>query len=130
MIKVPYANVVGCIMYALVLTRPDLAYVLSLVSRYMATPGKEHWNAVKWILRYLKGTLGLGLQYGRSGGINDGLYGYVDSDFAGVNNRRRSLTGYMFMLNGCLINWKTSVQHIVALSTTETEYNAATEAVK
>ena len=130
MLKILYANVVGCMMYSMVLTKPNLAYVLSLVSKYMAILGKEHWNTVKWILRYLKGTLGLELQYRRTGGRNDGLCGYVDSDFAGDNDIRRSLTSYMFMLNGCLINWKASLQHIVALSTKEAEYTAATEVVK
>ncbi|KAH9684870.1 Integrase catalytic domain-containing protein [Citrus sinensis] len=93
MTKVPYANVVGCMMYAIVLTRPDLAHSLSVVSRFMATPGKEHCKAVKWVLRYLKGTQEYGLVYGRSAG-------------------------------------KASLQHVVALSTTEAEYTAATEAVK
>ncbi|KAH9650187.1 hypothetical protein KPL70_026271 [Citrus sinensis] len=128
--KFPYANAVGCMMYAMVLTRPDISYALSIVSRYMATPRKEHWQAVKWILRYPSGTDRIGLLYGRSEGRCDGLWGYVDSDFAGDNDRRRSLIGYLFMLNGCIISWKASLQHVVALSTTEAEYTAATEAVK
>ncbi|KAH9782190.1 Integrase catalytic domain-containing protein [Citrus sinensis] len=128
--KFPYANAVGCMMYAMVLTRPDISYALSIVSRYMATPGKEHWQAVKWILRYLSGTDRIGLLYGRSEGRCGGLWGYVDSDFTGDNDRGRSLTGYLFMLNGCIISWKASLQHVVALSTTEAEYTATTEAVK
>ena len=59
-----------------------------------------------------------------------GLWGYVDSDYAGDLDRRRSLTGNMFMLNGCLISWKASLQHAVALSTTQAEYTTASEAVK
>lgn len=54
--KVPYANATGCLMYAMVCTRPDIAQAISVVSRYMANPGKQHWDAVKWILRYLKGS--------------------------------------------------------------------------
>ncbi|KAH9800560.1 hypothetical protein KPL71_000707 [Citrus sinensis] len=119
MTKVPYANAVGCMMYAMVLTKPNLAHVLSVVSRFMATPGKEHWKAVKWVLRYLKGTQQYGLVYGKSAGKVAGLYGYVDSDYAGDLDRKRSLTGYMFFLDGCLVNWKASLQHVVALSTTE-----------
>ena len=130
MTKVPYANAVGCMMYAIVLTRPDLAHALSVVSMFMATPGKDHWKAVKWVLGYLKGTQEYGLVYGKSVGKVAGLCGYVDSDYAGDLDRRRSLTGYMFFLDGCLVNWKASLQHIVALSTTEAEYTAATEAVK
>ena len=58
-------NVVGCLMYAMVLIRPDISHVVSVVSRYMATPGNEHWKAVKWIMRYLSGTLSCGLVYGK-----------------------------------------------------------------
>ena len=57
MSKVPYASVVGSLMYAMVCTRPDIAHAVGVVSRYMSHPGIEHWNAVKWILRYLRGTL-------------------------------------------------------------------------
>ena len=64
MTKFPYSSVVGCLMYAMVLTRPDLSHAVSVVSRYMANPGKEHWKAVVWILRYLAGTADYGLIYG------------------------------------------------------------------
>ena len=64
MIKIPYASAVGCLMYAMVLTRPDITHAVSVVSRYMSNPGKEHWKAVRWILRYLRGTSGHGLIYG------------------------------------------------------------------
>ncbi|KAH9668238.1 hypothetical protein KPL70_021339 [Citrus sinensis] len=130
MMSVPYANAVGCLMYAMVLTRPDIAHAVSVISRYMASPGMEHWKAVKWVLRYLNGTLKKGLVYGRTRENEDSLWGYVDSDYAGDLDRRRSLTGYVFMLNGCVVNWKSALQRVVALSTTEAEYTAATEAVK
>ncbi|KAH9782310.1 hypothetical protein KPL71_008845 [Citrus sinensis] len=109
---------------------PDISHAVSVVSRYMASPGKEHWKGVKWILRYLKGTLNVGLVYGKNSGTEEGLWGYVDSDYAGDLERKRSLTGYLFMLNGCLINWKANLQHVVALSTTEAEFTTATEAAK
>ena len=130
MAKFPYAIAIRCMMYAMVLTRPDVSYALSIASRYMAMPGKEHWQAVKWILRYLHGTEKHGLLYGRSEGRSGELWGYVNSDFARDNDIRRSLTGYLFMLNRCIISWKASLQHVVALSTTEAKYTAATEAVK
>jgi hypothetical protein len=57
MSKVPYASAVGCLMYAMVCTMPNLAHAVSTVSKYMANPGREHWNAMKWIFRYLKGTM-------------------------------------------------------------------------
>ncbi|KAH9646639.1 hypothetical protein KPL70_024932 [Citrus sinensis] len=130
MINIPYASAVGCLMYAMVLTRPDLSYAVSVVSRYMANPGKEHWRAVKWILRYLNGTATYGLMYGGPRQDDSQIVGYVDSDYAGNLDRRRSLTGYLFTLNNCTVNWKAQLQSVVALSTTEAEYTAAAEAVK
>lgn len=127
MAKVPYASAVGSLMYAMVCSRPDLSHALSVVSRYMANPGKEHWNAVQWIFRYLRGTSDACLQFGSSG---EGLVGYVDSDYAGDLDKRRSLTGYVFTIGGCAVSWKASLQTTVALSTTEAEYMAISEACK
>ena len=59
--KTPYASAVGSLMYAMVYTRPDIAHVVGVVCRYMANPGRQHWEAVKWIIRYLKGTSGKSL---------------------------------------------------------------------
>nr|ABA91380.1 retrotransposon protein, putative, Ty1-copia subclass [Oryza sativa Japonica Group] len=127
MSRVPYSSVVGSLMYAMVCSRPDLSHALSVVSRYMANPGKEHWKAVQWIFRYLCGTSSACLQFGRS---RDGLVGYVDSDFAGDLDRRRSLAGYVFTIGGCAVSWKANLQATVALSTTEAEYMAISEACK
>jgi len=63
MTRVPYASTVGSLMYAIVCTRPDLSQVISMVSRYMHDPGRGHWEAVKWILRYIKGTIDIGLVF-------------------------------------------------------------------
>ncbi|KAG8481484.1 hypothetical protein CXB51_026330 [Gossypium anomalum] len=127
MSHVPYSSAVGSLMYVMVCSRPDLSYAVSAVSRYMANPGKEHWKAVQWILRYLRGTTDVCLQFGRT---EDGVIGYVDADFAGDLDRRRSLTGYVFTIGGCAISWKATLQTTVALSTTEAEYMAITEACK
>ena len=109
--KFPYSSVVGCLMYAMVLTRPDLSHshAVSVVSRYMANPGKDHWRAVVWILRYLAGTTGYGLIYGAEKYVEVSMEGYVDANYAGDLDKRRSLTGFLFMLNGCTINWKASL---------------------
>ncbi|KAL4384756.1 hypothetical protein GQ457_15G014670 [Hibiscus cannabinus] len=129
MAKVPYASVVGCLMYAMVCTRPDLAHVVGHVCKYMSKPGRRHWEAVKWIFRYLKGTVGHGIVFGSQ--QHDPLVvGYVDSDYAGDLDDRRSTTGYVFTLGGGPICWKSTVQPIVALSTTEAEYMAVAEAAK
>uniref|UniRef100_A0A2N9GJC7 Integrase catalytic domain-containing protein n=1 Tax=Fagus sylvatica TaxID=28930 RepID=A0A2N9GJC7_FAGSY len=120
---------VGCLMYAMVCTRPDLAHAVSTVSRYMANPGREHWNAVKWIFRYLKGTAEHGILFSRQPGTNS-VVGYVDADYAGEVDDRRSTTGYVFTLSGGPICWKSTLQSIVAMSTTEAEYMAVAEAAK
>ncbi|GKC60480.1 retrotransposon protein, putative, ty1-copia subclass [Tanacetum coccineum] len=120
----------GSLMYLMVCTRPDIAYVVSIVSRYLANPGKNHWEAVKWILKYLKGTADVGLVYGRDQGKHVDVDGFVDADYAKDPDKGRSITGYVFMVHGCVVSWKATLQHVVALSTTEAEYMALTEAVK
>ncbi|KAG8496044.1 hypothetical protein CXB51_009475 [Gossypium anomalum] len=127
MSHVPYSSAVGSLMYATVCSRPDLSYAVSAVSRYMVNPDKEHWKVVRWILRYLRGTTDVCLQFGRT---KDGIIGYVDADFAGDLDRRRFLAGYVFIIGGCAISWKATLQTTVALSATEAEYMAITEACK
>ncbi|KAH9754233.1 hypothetical protein KPL71_015385 [Citrus sinensis] len=130
MLKTPYASSVGCLMYAMVLTRLDLSDAVSMVSRFMSNPEKEHWRAVKWILRYLRGTTSYGLLYGGERANYNLVEGSVDSDYTGDLDNRRSLTCFLFTLNSCTISWKASLQSVVALSTTEAEYTAAAEAFK
>ncbi|PHU02409.1 Retrovirus-related Pol polyprotein from transposon TNT 1-94 [Capsicum chinense] len=126
MSRVPYSSAVGSLMYAMVYSQSDLSYVVSAVSRYMVNPGKEHWKAVQRIFRYLHGSANVYLQFGQN---RDGLIGYVDSGFAGDHDKR-SLAGYVFTIGGCAISWKATLQTTVALSTTEAEYMAITEAFK
>ncbi|RVW73464.1 Retrovirus-related Pol polyprotein from transposon TNT 1-94 [Vitis vinifera] len=127
MSKVPYASAIGSLMYAMVCTRPDIAHAVGVVSRFMSRPGKQHWEAVKWILRYLKGSLDTCLCFT---GASLKLQGYVDADFAGDIDSRKSTTGFVFTLGGTAISWTSNLQKIVTLSTTEAEYVAATEAGK
>ncbi|KAH9678410.1 hypothetical protein KPL71_025698 [Citrus sinensis] len=130
MARIPYSSAVGSLMYAMVLTRPDISHAVSVVSRFMANPGYEHWRAVQWIMRNLKGTMEFGLLYGGLKQEGHKLVGYVDSDFAGDLDKMRSQTGFIFTLGGCTVNWKATLQSVVALSTTEAEYTAAAEAFK
>lgn len=127
MSRVPYASAVGSLMFAMICTRPDIAQAVGAVSRYMANPGKEHWNTIKRILRYIKGTSDAALCYG---GSEFTVKGYVDSDFAGDLDKRKSTTGYVFTLAGGAVSWVSKLQTVVALSTTEAEYMAATQACK
>ncbi|GJY59129.1 retrovirus-related pol polyprotein from transposon TNT 1-94 [Tanacetum coccineum] len=97
----------------------------------LANPGKKpSGEAVKWILKYLKGTADVGLVYGRDQGKHVDVDGFVDADYAKDPDKGRSITGYVFMVHGCVVSWKATLQHVVALSTTEAEYMALTEAVK
>ncbi|KAL0418133.1 UNVERIFIED_CONTAM: Retrovirus-related Pol polyprotein from transposon TNT 1-94 [Sesamum radiatum] len=126
--KVPYSNAIGSVMYLMVCTRPDIAYAVSCLSRYMSNAGPPHWEALKWLLRYLSGSANTGIKFSRSSkGVN--LVGYVDSNYANDRDSRKSTTSYIFTLCGSCISWK-SQQNIVALSTTEAEYIATTEAFK
>lgn len=127
MSRVPYASAVGSLMFAMICTRPDIAQAVGVVSRFMANPGGEHWNTVKRILRYIRGTSDAALCYG---GSEFTVKGYVDSDFAGDLNKSKSTTGYVFTLAGGAVSWVSKLQTVVALSTTEAEYMAATQACK
>nr|KYP31853.1 Retrovirus-related Pol polyprotein from transposon TNT 1-94 [Cajanus cajan] len=127
MSKVPYSSAVGSLMYAMVCTRPDIAYAVGVVSRFLSNPGKEHWNAVKWILRYLKGTAKSCLCFGNG---NLMLTGYSDADMAGDVDSRKSTSGYLITFAGGAISWQSRLQKCIALSTTEAEFIAITEGCK
>lgn len=112
-------------------SRLDIAHGVSLVSRYISKPGRIHWQAIKWLLRYLKGSTNVGLVYKKVGNQGDIVVGYFDSDYAADLDKKRSLIGYIFTFGGnIVISWKSSLQHIVALSTIEAEYVALMEAIK
>jgi len=117
-------------MYAMVCTRPDLSHAISVVNRYMHNPGKDHWEAVKRILRYVKSTVNKGLVFDRNKAGTCDVTGFVDSDYAGDFDKRRSIFGYIFTMCAGAIFWKASLQSIAALSTIEAEYVAATEGLK
>lgn len=117
-----YKQMVGSLMY-LTATRPDLMYSVCLISRYMEKPTEMHLQAVKKILRYLKGTMELGIRYRRGG--EGSLVGFADSDYAGDVDDRKSTSGYVFMLGTGAVSWSSKKQPVVTLSTTEAEFIAA-----
>uniref|UniRef100_A0A2N9J8U9 Integrase catalytic domain-containing protein n=1 Tax=Fagus sylvatica TaxID=28930 RepID=A0A2N9J8U9_FAGSY len=127
MASIPYSSAVGSLMYAMVCTRPDIAHAVGVVSRFMVNPGKEHWEAVKWIFRYLRGSSKSCLSFGSSKPV---LEGYTDADMAGDLDGRKSTSGFLFTFAGGAVSWQSKLQKCVALSTTEAEYIAATEAGK
>jgi hypothetical protein len=97
MMKVSYASAVGSLMYAMVCTRPDIGYAVGVMSRFISNPGKEHWNAVKWILRYLKGTSNMCLRFSFGKAQLDGL---TDSDMSADVDTSRSTSGYVITYAG------------------------------
>ena len=114
-------------MYAMVCTRLDISHVIGVVSRFLANPGKAHWEAVKWIFRYLKGTSKVCLSFG---GLEPSLESYIDSYMAGDLDCRKSTSGYLFTFAGGAISWQSKLQKCVSLSTTEVEYITTTKAGK
>ncbi|KAL0411156.1 UNVERIFIED_CONTAM: Retrovirus-related Pol polyprotein from transposon TNT 1-94 [Sesamum latifolium] len=127
MSNIPYASAVGSIQYVVQCTRSDVAYALSVTSRYQACAGEAHWGAVKSILKYLKRTKNMFLIYGGGELI---LEGYSDASFQSNDDDAKSQSGFVFKLNGGVVAWKSSKQDTTADSTTEAEYIAASEAAK
>ncbi|TFY50793.1 hypothetical protein EVG20_g11324 [Dentipellis fragilis] len=123
---VPYREAVGALMYASLATRPDISFAVSTLSRFSTNPGPVHWDAVKRVFRYLKGTRELWLTYGDAERV---LSGYADADGNAAEDRH-AISGYAFMVNGGAVSWSSKRQEIIALSTTEAEYVAATHAAK
>lgn len=123
-----YQSAVGSLMYLSVSTRPDIAYAVGNLARFSSKPTKDHWTALKRVLRYLKGTVNYGILYSqkRSG---DSI-GFSDSDWAGDINDRKSTSGYLFQISGGAVTWKSKKQSCVALSTAEAEYVALASAAQ
>jgi hypothetical protein len=124
--SIPYASVVGSLMYAATCTRPDISFAVGMLGRYQSNPGIDHWKAAKKILRYLQGTKEYMLTYTRSNNLE--VLGYSDSDYAGCIDTRKYTFGYVFLLAGGAVSWKSSKQSIIATSTMEAEFVACFEA--
>lgn len=125
-----YQALIGCLTYAAIATRPDIASAVGLLSQFMSNPGPEHWVGAKRILRYLKGTLNYGLKFDASQKHGLKLQGYSDADWGRDVNTRRSTSGYLCKLGGGTISWRSKRQSIVALSSTEAEYVALSMATQ
>ncbi|RVD84023.1 uncharacterized protein DFL_005791 [Arthrobotrys flagrans] len=125
-----YQQLVGQYMYLMVSTRPDLAFTVGRLSKFMASPTEEHGIAAKSVLRYLQKTKTMGLLLGGNATTPLTLKGYSDADWAGDLDDRKSTGGHMFFLNESLIQWKSKKQTIVTDGTWHSEYIAASEAAK
>lgn len=121
-----YRSLVGKLLFAATTVRTDISYVVGMLSRYLSKPTEKHMKCAKHVLRYLKGTQDVGHNYKR----DSRLLIYCDSDWGSDSSDRKSITGYIVQYGGAPISWKSKKQPTVALSTTEAEYLALTEAIK
>jgi hypothetical protein len=125
----PYLQALGSLMYLMVGTRPDLAFSLSVLSQYSTKYTKFHWDAIVRVFRYLQYSKDLVLRYDGDN-LDEPLYGFSDSDWAGDKETRRSTSGYTFLMAGAAVVWKSRRQPTVSGSTVEAEYLAVGEATK
>ena len=124
----PYTNLVGSLLHLAITTRPDIAFAVGVLSRFMANPTMEHWQTAKGVLRYLISHASYGITF--RGSYDTSLSGFCDSDYAADIDTRKSTTGYVFTLNGGAITWSSKRQPTVAASTVEAEYMSAASATK
>lgn len=127
MSKKPYQQAIGCLLYAAQITRPDISFVVNLLSRYRCNPGKAHWLAVKRVMRYLKGTINMRIVYQHR---SSEVISYCDADYAGNIDTKQTTTGYVFLFQDAAISWNSKLQKRVTLSSTESEYVAMVAAAK
>ena len=112
---IPYVSVVASLMYTQVCMRPDIAFTINVLGRYLSNPGHDHWVATKKVMRYLQRTKDFMLVYRRVDNLE--VVGYLDSDFGGCSDDRKSTSRYIFMLAGGAISWK-SIKHSLIASLT------------
>ena len=127
-LDVPFRSVIGSVMYMMIGSRPDLSFAIGKLSQHLEKPLQEHWLAAKRLLRYISGTRHYGIMLGVE--QNFSLVGFSDSDWAGCPESRKSTSGFVFTLAGGAISWKSKKQSVIALSTCEAEYIAASLACK
>ncbi|XRB18144.1 retrovirus-related Pol polyprotein [Pseudoscourfieldia marina] len=121
---------VGAILYAAVISRPDLSSTVRVMSHVMSKPPSNFEACKKHVLRYLSGTINRGIKYNTNSNVPLKLIGYCDASWGDNHENRRSTSGYIFFLNGGPISWASYLQTTVALSTVESEVMALTEAIK
>jgi len=128
--SVPYAHAVGSLMYLAISTRPDIAYAVGVLARFSVNPGVAHWAAVKHLFRYLKGTLDYKLTYAPnpSAPSSSLFHTYSDADHGGCKDSGKSTGAYIVKIGTGAVSWRSKLQTIVARSTTEAEYIAASDA--
>ena len=121
-----FQKLIGKLLY-LTHTRPDICYAVNVLSQFMHSPRNSHFQAANRILRYLKGTSGLGITYKRTYKLN--LILYTDSYYAGSRVDHRSTTGYCTFLGGNLVTWRSKKQEVVSKSSTEAKFRAMSKGI-
>ncbi|KAH9752530.1 hypothetical protein KPL71_014732 [Citrus sinensis] len=119
--QVEYARIIGSLMYLTNCTRPDLAYIVSKLSRYTSNPGTDHWKAIVRVLRYLRYTRNYGLHYTRYPEV---LEGFSDANWISDVKDSKSTSGYVFTIASAYVSWRSSKQTVIARSTMESEFIA------
>ncbi|CAN0041646.1 unnamed protein product [Choristocarpus tenellus] len=121
----PYRTILGKLMFLTGMTRPDISNSVRELGRYAASPCDRHWKVLQNILRYLSGTMKVGIHYPAGGEMdNGGLVGYGDSDWGNDTASRRSVTGYLILINGAPVEWKSKMQGAETTSSPEAEWTA------
>jgi hypothetical protein len=126
--RVRYQELVGSFQYLAQWTRPELGFVCSQLAKHLSNPGEVHWTAAVRVLRYLRGTPSKGITYTRCASNGNIMEGFVDADWASDADSRRSIGGYVFMINGGAVSWKAKQQNCIAHSSAEGEFMAASKA--
>jgi hypothetical protein len=130
-----YASLIGSLQFLATATRPDIAYAVNKLAAYTANPSLEHYGAAKRLLRYIKGTKNYGITYHATATRHVGptdtnfIHGFSDAAYATTDDRK-SVSGYVFISNGGAITWGSKKQTAIALSSTEAEYVALSEAAR
>ena len=124
---IPYSQAIGSVLWPVVVSRPDAAYAIGILSQFIQNPGLAHWQALKRLISYLGWTKDLWLTFGGRSEIL--LQGFSDADWAS-NKHRHSISGYSFHFRCGAVSWSSKKQYIIALSSTEAEYIAQTHAAK
>ena len=113
-----YRGAIGNLLYLAISTRPDILFAVSKAARKNKNPTEEDWENVMRIFKYLKGTINYGIKFSKNGSLKV----YVDADYAGDLETRKSTSGFLFIIGDSPTSWYSKLQHCVATSTTETEY--------